>query len=76
VLRQVLFGGWPGGLDDAGPNRYGKAAAEWVCIDEKSTLGAVLRKGDYVAPGIPVFWLVPKDSDYTERMLASDLPTL
>ncbi|PKA59416.1 Serine/threonine-protein phosphatase 5 [Apostasia shenzhenica] len=37
-------------------------SGEWIKVDEKSTLSAILRQPDYIIPGIPVFFVVSKKS--------------
>lgn len=71
---QVLYGGWPQDLKDAAPQRYGPRASRWCRVDEASLLGEVLSLSDYVIPGIPVFFVVPKGSEYRERFLSDEMP--
>ena len=71
---QVLYGGWPQDLQNAAPQRYGPRASKWCHVNEKSLLGEVLSRPDYVIPGIPVFFVIPKNSDYRERFLSDELP--
>ena len=73
-VMQVLFGGWPQDLKDAAPQRYGPKASQWRQLRETSLLGEVLSRADYVIPGIPVFFVVAKGSQYRERFLADDIP--
>ena len=74
VCVQVLYGGWPQDLQDAAPQRYGPKASKWCRVSEKLWLGEVLAKPDYVIPGIPVFFVVSKGSDYRERFLSDEIP--
>ena len=69
---QALYGGWPAGADDKGPQRYGSKAARWVRVPDDATLGGVLTAPDYVAPGVPVFFVVAAGTAYRERFLASE----
>ena len=71
---QVLYGGWPQDLKDAAPQRYGPKASRWCKVDESSLLGELLSQPDYVIPGIPVFFIVSKGSDYRERFLSDEIP--
>ncbi|KAL0051529.1 hypothetical protein WJX82_009385 [Trebouxia sp. C0006] len=73
-LTEVLYGGWPQDLQDAAPQRYGPKASKWCRVSEKLLLGEVLAKPDYVIPGIPVFFVVSKGSDYRKRFLSDEIP--
>ena len=74
MCMQVLYGGWPQDLQDAAPQRYGPKASKWCRVSEKLLLGEVLAKPDYVIPGIPVFFVVSKGSDYRKRFLSDEIP--
>ena len=71
---QVLYGGWPQDLRDEGPQRYGPKAAKWQQVREASLLGELLSQPDYVIPGVPVFFVVAKGTDYRERFLSDEIP--
>ncbi|KAA6430080.1 MAG: hypothetical protein FRX49_00511 [Trebouxia sp. A1-2] len=73
-LTEVLYGGWPQDLQDAAPQRYGPKASKWCQVSENLLLGEVLAKPDYVIPGIPVFFVVSKGSNYRERFLSDEIP--
>ncbi len=63
----------PEGFEDDGPKRFGTEAAEWVRVNEADALGEVLQRPDFVIPGIPVFFVVARDTDFRMRFLANDL---
>lgn len=71
---QVLYGGWPQDLKDVAPQRYGPHASKWRKVDESKLLGELLSQPDYVIPGIPVFFIVSKRTDYRERFLSDEIP--
>lgn len=73
-LTEVLYGGWPQDLRDAAPQRYGPRASKWCKVDESRLLGEFLSQPDYVIPGIPVFFVVSKGSEYRERFLSDEIP--
>lgn len=74
IVMQVLYGGWPQDLKDEGPQRYGPKAAKWQQVKERSLLGELLSKPDYIIPGVPVFFVVAKGTDYRERFLSDEIP--
>lgn len=39
---------------------------------QSQTLGEILSHADYVVPGIPVFFVVSKGSQFAERFLSED----
>jgi hypothetical protein len=39
-------------------------------VDEGATLGQVLREEGHVVPGLPLFWVLARDTTYRERFLA------
>ncbi|XP_068653414.1 uncharacterized protein [Aristolochia californica] len=43
---------------------------KWVRVNEKKTLYDILRRSDYVIPGIPVFLVVSKQSPFYEEFKA------
>ncbi|KAK9806833.1 hypothetical protein WJX72_004164 [[Myrmecia] bisecta] len=72
-LTEVLHGRWPEGVSEQGPARYGSAAAQWVSVsDQAARLSDVLRKPDYVVPGIPVFFLVAEGTAFRERFVTGE----
>lgn len=71
----MLFGGFPDSSEE-GPSRYGPKAAGWVKVDEKWTLADALAREDHVVPGIPVFFVLSKGSDFRQRFLDNDMPLL
>lgn len=58
---------------DEGPQRYGKDSSGWVRLKQSSTLGEALSRPDYVVPGVPVFFVVAKGTEYRERFLAEQI---
>lgn len=68
-LIEAMHGGWPSVVEE-GPQRYGPTAAQWVRVDENLTLGELLSKEDHVAPGIPVMFVLAKNTPFKERFLA------
>ena len=52
------------------PSRYGDKAAKWVRVNESSTLHEVLTRPDFYIPGVPVFFVVAKGTEYKGRFLA------
>ncbi|KAK9813825.1 hypothetical protein WJX73_000343 [Symbiochloris irregularis] len=75
-LTEVLHGGWPEGIQEEGPKRYGPKAAHWIAIDDACSLKDILDRKDYVVPGVPVFFVVARDSEFQTRFLKDDLPLL
>lgn len=73
-LVEVLYGGWPQDLKDAAPQRYGPKASKWCIVKQASLLGEILSKPDYVIPGIPVFFVVSRGSEYRKRFLSDEVP--
>lgn len=69
-----MYGGWPQDLKDEGPQRYGPKASSWQLADETLLLGEILSKPEYVIPGVPVFFVVAKGTDYRERFLSDEVP--
>ena len=76
LLVQVMFGGWPEHVKNQGPSRYGPRAAHWIAIAETDSLAELLSRPDYVVPGVPVFFVVVKGSDFETRFLADEIPLL
>ena len=72
-IIEAFMGRSPEGFVDDGPKRFGTEAAEWVRVDETDALGEVLQRPDYVIPGIPVFFVVAKDTEFRRRFLANDV---
>lgn len=73
-LEEVYFGGWPEGVTEEGPQRYGPNAAAWVRVKESWTLRDALSRPDHVVPGVPAFFVLAKGSDFRQRFLDGDLP--
>ncbi|KAK9833531.1 hypothetical protein WJX81_002203 [Elliptochloris bilobata] len=71
-LTEALHGCWPAGAADGGPQRYGPRAARWVRVREAATLCEVLAAPDFVAPGLPVFFVVAGGTAYRDRFFASE----
>ena len=55
---------------EEGPKRYGKAAAKWERVDERKSLREALTAPGHVVPGLPLFWVVARGTEYRERFLA------
>lgn len=73
-LVQAMNGQWPDvAKDEAAPNRYGQGASHWVKVDEQLSLKQVLLQEDHIVPGVPLFWVLAKDTDYEKRFLAEEL---
>lgn len=72
-LVQAMHGQWPELPADAGPRRYGPGASHWVAVDEAASLRQVLLAPDHVVPGVPLFWVVAKGTDYARRFVAEEL---
>jgi hypothetical protein len=53
------------------PSRYGNKAAKWVKVNESNTLHEVLILPDFLIPGVPVFFVVAKGTEYKDRFLGS-----
>ena len=72
-LVQAMAGKWPEGVDrDAeGPKRYGPEAARWCRVDERQSLKDALLEPGHVVPGLPLFWVVAKGTEYRDRFLAN-----
>lgn len=75
ALAEALHGGWPEARDE-GPKRYGPDAAGWVRVREGWALADALGRPDHVVPGIPVFFVLAKGTDFRERFLSEDMPLL
>lgn len=41
-------------------------------LHQGQTLGEILARPDYVVPGIPVFFVVSKGSQFADRFLSED----
>ncbi len=52
-----------------GPKRYGADAARWEKVDENMSLREVLTRPGHVIPGVPLFWVVAKGTEYRRRFL-------
>ncbi|KAK4366145.1 hypothetical protein RND71_014025 [Anisodus tanguticus] len=76
ILRYLLEGTAASHVEDFGNEESGSAqssnkgsipqadAARWVKINEKRTLYDVLKESSCVVPGIPVFWVVSRNSSF------------
>ena len=73
ALAEALHGGWPV-VAEEGPDRYGPRAARWVRVEEGWTLGDILGQEDHVAPGIPVFFVLAKNTPFKKQFLEGDIP--
>ena len=73
---QVLYGGWPEGAEEEGPQRYGPKAASWHRVEEQHNLGWLLSQPDYVIPGIPLLFVTAQGTDFRERFLAGEISLL
>ncbi|XP_057548964.1 uncharacterized protein LOC130827305 [Amaranthus tricolor] len=76
ILHNLLEG-TPGAgavsIDEDTSQSYVKAgghSSRWVKVNEKRTLHDVLKEPNYVIPGIPVFYIVSKRSDFYEKFKA------
>jgi hypothetical protein len=72
-LVKALHGDWPEMRPGAGPQRYGQHVSHWVPVDPKMSLREVLLQPDHVVPGLPLFWVLAKGTDYRQRFLAEEL---
>lgn len=55
---------------DLGNNQTDDISQQWVQVPERSSLHDVLRKKDHVIPGIPVFYVLSKGSEFYEEFLS------
>uniref|UniRef100_A0A383V5T9 Cns1/TTC4 wheel domain-containing protein n=1 Tax=Tetradesmus obliquus TaxID=3088 RepID=A0A383V5T9_TETOB len=72
-LVGALHGKWPERDPQAGPKRYGSSSSHWVPVDESLSLRQVLLAPDHVIPGVPLFWVLARDTQYQARFLAEEL---
>ncbi|WIA28095.1 hypothetical protein OEZ86_010677 [Tetradesmus obliquus] len=72
-LVDALHGKWPERDPQAGPKRYGSSSSHWVPVDESLSLQQVLLAPDHVIPGVPLFWVLARDTQYQARFLAEEL---
>lgn len=42
-------------------------------MEQQKSLKEVLLQPDHVVPGLPLFWVVAKGTDYRQRFLAEEL---
>jgi hypothetical protein len=42
-------------------------------VQEQLSLREVLLRDDHIIPGLPLFWVVAKGTDYRQRFLAEEL---
>ncbi|CAD7703396.1 unnamed protein product [Ostreobium quekettii] len=75
-LASALEGESAPARSDAGPRRYGKNAASWVKVNERSTLLETLAAPDHVVPGAPMFFVVAGGSEYRDRFLKYGVDSL
>ncbi|XP_065874500.1 uncharacterized protein [Euphorbia lathyris] len=45
-------------------NLQGNGSSKWIKMNEKRTLSDVLKQADFIIPGIPVFYVVSKNSSF------------
>ncbi|MCE0480500.1 hypothetical protein HAX54_037392 [Datura stramonium] len=76
ILRYLLEGTTASQVEDFGNEESGSAhcstkgstsqvdTARWMKINEKRTLYNVLKEPRFVVPGIPVFWVVSRNSSF------------
>lgn len=74
-LVEALYGGWPSVSDD-GPLRYGPQAAQWIRLEESWTLARALQQPGHIVPGIPVFFILARDTPFKEDFLQGDIALL
>ena len=72
-LVQALHGDWPETPLGAGPKRYGQQASHWIRVQPELSLREVLLQQDHVIPGVPLFWVLAKGTDYRQRFLQEEL---
>jgi len=70
-LAQAFTDGWPEGGEFEEVKRYGKEAVRPVQVDVDKALGATLREAGHVIPGVPMFFVLAKGSEYRDRFLQS-----
>ncbi|KAJ9169685.1 hypothetical protein P3X46_017847 [Hevea brasiliensis] len=56
--------------DSTDGNSTGTGSSKWVKVNEKRTLHEVLKERDFVIPGIPVFYVVSKTSNFYKKFKA------
>jgi len=71
-ITDVFTGRSPRGFSDSGPKRTGESKSGWVRVDETLALGEILQNPDYVIPGVPVFFVVAKGTEFRQRFLADE----
>eukprot|EP00951_Prasinocladus_malaysianus_P045375 scaffold602932_cov24-Prasinocladus_malaysianus.AAC.1 len=71
-MVEVFMGQSPSDFVEEGPSRYGTKAANWIRVNESDALGEVLQRPDYVVPGVPVFFVVAKDTEFRRKFLANE----
>eukprot|EP01025_Chloroclados_australasicus_P045246 TRINITY_DN4939_c0_g2_i1.p1 TRINITY_DN4939_c0_g2~~TRINITY_DN4939_c0_g2_i1.p1 ORF type:complete len:393 (-),score=32.44 TRINITY_DN4939_c0_g2_i1:375-1553(-) len=71
-LAQSLQGQWPKSFQDSGPQRYGTNSSTWKLVNQNFKLINILQQSDYVIPGLPVFFVVAKNTAYRDRFLQTD----
>jgi hypothetical protein len=72
-LVDGLHGQWPEPDPQAGPKRYGKSGSHWTAVNESLSLQQVLLQPEHVVPGVPLFWVLARDTEYQARFLAEEL---
>lgn len=70
-LATALQGSWPGGREWDPVRRYGPQAVRPVLVDPRKPLGDVLREEGHVIPGIPVFFVLARGTEYRDKFLES-----
>jgi len=68
---EALHSGWPTGHTEEEPQRYGEKASRPKEVEQSLTLRHILDLPDFVAPGLPVFFLLSKGSLFRDKFLES-----
>ncbi|WCJ38235.1 Tetratricopeptide repeat (TPR)-like superfamily protein [Euphorbia peplus] len=58
-------------IDERG-TLQGEGSSKWVKVNEKRILSDVLKQPDFVVPGIPVFYVVSKNSSFYRKFKAGN----
>jgi hypothetical protein len=70
---QALHSGWPKDAPaEEGPSRYGSRAARWVPVHQEASLRDTLRRPDCIIPGVPVFFVVARNTPFRDKFLADE----
>ncbi|XP_057847553.2 uncharacterized protein LOC131057398 [Cryptomeria japonica] len=59
-----------GNIDDDFASMSVKDSLKWVKVNERKTLQDVLKRHDHVIPGIPVFYVVSRQSSFYEKFVS------